>query len=191
MHIGGCGLYCLRVSMGHGFLLSQRGIFGWYRNCPFIGNYYRTYIGIINYRNYKGGLKNVIINFSFFWFFSNFGCGLIWLFANEGIREQLKEIQQLEQRTKEGFIYQGKDFAQQEWRTQANQRDLPKYRNNPYFAGDVIRHIERRIQKDLKNWLLKGVRLWGVTPSQSHLLLFPKIICWQFCLNLTCNQKAD
>jgi len=92
-----------------------------------------------------------LLTLAFFGFSATLVVGLIWLFAREGIREQLKEIQQLEQRTKDGFIYQGKDFAQQEWRTQANQRDLPKYRNNPYFAGDVIRHIERRIQKDLKN----------------------------------------
>ena len=91
-----------------------------------------------------------LLTLAFFGFSITLVVGLIWLFSREGIREQLKEIRQLEQRTQDGYIYQGRDFAQQEWREQAIQRDLPKYRNNPYFAGDVIKHIERRIQKDLK-----------------------------------------
>lgn len=74
--------------------------------------------------------------------------GLIWLFAHEGIQEQLKEINQLEKRTQNGFIYGNRsDFAKQEWQNSANDKDLPRYRNNRYFAGDVIRGIEKQLKE--------------------------------------------
>ena len=74
--------------------------------------------------------------------------GLIWLFGREGIREQLKEINQLERRTQNGFTYGNRsDFAKQEWQNSANDKDLPRYRNNRYFAGDVIRGIEKQLEE--------------------------------------------
>ena len=74
--------------------------------------------------------------------------GLIWLFGREGIQEQLKEINQLERRTQNGFTYGNRsDFEKQEWQNSANDKDLPRYRNNRYFAGDVIRGIEKQLEE--------------------------------------------
>jgi len=74
--------------------------------------------------------------------------GLIWLFAHEGIQEQLKEINQLERRTQNDYVYGNRsDFAKQEWQNSANDKDLPLWRNNRYFAGDVIRGIEKQLKE--------------------------------------------
>ena len=52
-----------------------------------------------------------LLTLAFFGFSATLVVGLIWLFASEGIRQQLKEIQQLEQRTQDGFVYSKNDFA--------------------------------------------------------------------------------
>ena len=71
--------------------------------------------------------------------------GLIWLFGREGIREQLKEINQLETRIKT-HAKSKSDFAKQEWREVANDRELPRYRNDQFFAGDIIKGIEKELK---------------------------------------------
>ena len=72
--------------------------------------------------------------------------GLIWLFASEGIREQLKEINQLETRIKKQAKSKT-DFAKQEWTDLAKQTDLPRFRNDPVFADKIVRGIEKKLKK--------------------------------------------
>lgn len=72
--------------------------------------------------------------------------GLIWLFAREGIRHQLKEINQLETRIKT-HAKSKSDFAKQEWREVANDRELPRYRNDRFFAGDIVKGIEKQFKE--------------------------------------------
>ena len=71
--------------------------------------------------------------------------GLIWLFGREGIREQLKEINQLETRIKK-HAKSKSDFAKQEWRHTAQDREYPRYRNNPHFASKVLKGIEKELK---------------------------------------------
>jgi len=71
--------------------------------------------------------------------------GLIWLFASEGIREQLKEINQLETRIKKQAKSKT-DFAKQEWTDLAKQKDLPRFRNDPVFADKIVRGIEKKLK---------------------------------------------
>ena len=72
--------------------------------------------------------------------------GLIWLFASEGIREQIKEINQLETRIQKQAKSKT-DFAKQEWTDLAKQRDLPRFRNDPVFADKIVRGIEKKLKK--------------------------------------------
>jgi len=72
--------------------------------------------------------------------------GLIWLFASEGIREQLKEINQLETRIQKQAKSKT-DFAKQEWTDLAEQTDLPRFRNDPVFANKIVRGIEKKLKK--------------------------------------------
>ena len=72
--------------------------------------------------------------------------GLIWLFASEGIREQIKEINQLETRIQKQAKSKT-DFAKQEWTNLAKQRDLPRFRNDPVFADKIVRGIEKKLKK--------------------------------------------
>lgn len=71
--------------------------------------------------------------------------GLIWLFASEGIREQLKEINQLETRIQKQAKSKT-DFAKQEWTDLAKQKDLPRFRNDPVFADKIVRGIEKKLK---------------------------------------------
>lgn len=71
--------------------------------------------------------------------------GLIWLFASEGIREQIKEINQLETRIQKQAKSKT-DFAKQEWADLARQTNLPRFRNDPVFADKIVRGIEKKLK---------------------------------------------
>ena len=71
--------------------------------------------------------------------------GLIWLFASEGIREQIKEINQLETRIQKQAKSKT-DFAKQELADLARQTHLPRFRNDPVFADKIVRGIEKKLK---------------------------------------------
>ena len=70
---------------------------------------------------------------------------LMWQYSYGGIREQLKEINQLETRIKK-HAKSKSDFAKQEWRHTAQDREYPRYRNNPHFASKVLKGIEKELK---------------------------------------------
>jgi len=69
---------------------------------------------------------------------------LMWQYSYGGIREQLKEIKQLETRIKT-HAKSKNDYAKQEWRYTAEDRENPRYRNNPHFASKVLKGIEKEL----------------------------------------------
>ena len=71
---------------------------------------------------------------------------LMWQYSYGGIREQLKQINQLETRIKT-HAKSKSDFAKQEWREVANDRELPRYRNDRFFAGDIVKGIEKQFKE--------------------------------------------